>query len=321
MQSVRNALLACGLAVLGGAAAAGSALAQSAIAVVVNGDAVTTNEINQRARFLRLIQKDLTGPQLVKMATEEMVDERLKTQEAKRVKITANEAQVDAAVASIAQRVRLSPDQLKMALGQQGIDIGTLRNRLRAQVLWQQVVINRFSKTVSITDSQIVAALEKQKAKDAAGGKAAEPPSRTTAEYALNQVTFVVPKGAHAGEGAARLKEAEAFRGKVNGCDTLVQLAKSYREVVVKSIGKRTEDELPPQFRGALADTAVGKATKPVPTPSAVELLVVCARRDIEGDFKVRGKVEDDLREQEGQLLARQYISELRRIAVIDYKR
>lgn len=321
MNSVRIALLACATASMAVAAAPRPAEAQSAIKVVVNGEPVTTNEINQRARFLRLVQRDLSGEQLVKQATEELVEERLKAQEAKRMKLAVNEQQVDAAIAQIAQRVKLSPDQLRMALGQQGIDFGTLRGRIRSQVMWQQLVVNRFSRTVSITDSQIVAALEKQKAKQAADGKAAEPVQRTTAEYAIRQVTFVVPRNAASGEGQARLKQAEAFRARVNGCDSLVEVAKSFKEVVVKNIGKRTEDELPPQFRGVLADTAVGKVTKPVPTPTGVEMLAVCERRDIQGDFAVRGKVEDSLREQEGQLLARQYITELRRIAVIDYKR
>lgn len=322
MHRIGSAFLGCGIAVAAFVMATGAtttgAAAQSAIKAIVNGEPVTTNEIAQRARFLRLVQRDLSGDALMKQATEEMVEEKLKLQEAKRLKITVNEAQVDAAVATIAQRVRLTPDQLRMALGQQGIDFTTLRGRLRTQVIWQQMVVQRFQRTVSITDSQIAAALSKQRAKD--GGKTPDSADRTTAEYALQQVTFVVSKS-QPGSGAQRLKEAEAFRAKVNGCEGMVAVAKGFSEVVIKGIGKRTEDELPPQFRGVLAETGVGKVSKPVPTPTGVEMLAVCGRRDIKGDFSVRGKIEDELREQEGQLLARQYITELRRIAVIDYKR
>lgn len=297
------------------------ARAQSSIKIVVNGEPITTNEINQRARFLRLVARDAGGSQLQRMAADELVEEKLKLQEAKRLKINVTEQQVDAAVASIAQRVKLAPAQFAQALGQQGIDVTTLRNRLRAQIVWQQMVLARFSRTVSISDGQIVEAIEKQRQEAAAKGKpdanAAGP--RTTAEYALQQVTFVVPQ-AETALRPARMKEAEALRAKVTGCDSLVQAAKAYKETIVKSVGRRTEDELPDQFRGLLADTAVGKLTKPTQTPVGIEMLAVCEKREIQADLMGRSKVEGDLREKEGQIMARQYIGELRRIAVIDYK-
>ncbi|MEJ1158538.1 SurA N-terminal domain-containing protein [Prosthecomicrobium sp. N25] len=290
------------------------ASAQTAIKVVVNGEPITSNEINQRARFLRLVAKELSGPALQKQAMEELIDEKLKAAEAKRVKVTITEAQVDAAFAGIAERVKLAPSQLGQALAQQGIDARTLRARLRGQLTWQQLVLNRFSKSVTITDSQIIAALEKKGANRADLVK----PTKTD-EFLISQITFVVAKSTPGGA-AARLKEAEAFRARLNGCDGLNELARSYKEVVIKNVGRRTAEELPEGFRKPLTETPVGKATKPQAGGAGVELLAVCEKREVQTDIQDRGKVENDLREQEGQLLARQYISELRRIAVIDYK-
>ena len=85
------------------------AAAQSAIKVTVNGEAITTNEINQRARFLRLVSKDAAGPAVTRMATEELIEEKLKLAEAKRLKITATDQQVDNAFASIASRMYFAP--------------------------------------------------------------------------------------------------------------------------------------------------------------------------------------------------------------------
>jgi peptidyl-prolyl cis-trans isomerase SurA len=323
MNPVRTLFLAAGLAVavtLGAVATVVSpAAAQTAIKVVVNGEPITTNEIAQRARFLRLVAKDLSAPQLTKQATEELIEEKLKQQEAKRVRIQANEAQVEAAFAGIATRVKLTPAQLAQALGQQGVEVGTLKTRIRSQIIWQQLVLSRFQRSVTISDAQIVAALEKQKADNVAKGKAEEPARATTAEYALQQVTMVVPKGTPGG-GQSRMKEAEGFRAKATGCEGLVEIARGYKEVVVKNVGKRTEDELPQQFRGTIAETPVGKLSKPVVTPVGVEMLAVCSKRELQADLMVRSKVEDSLREKEGALMARQYISELRRIAVIIVK-
>lgn len=298
--------------------AATPATAQSAIKLVVNGEPITSNEINQRARFLRLVMRDRTGPQLTKEATEELIDEKLKQLEAKRTRVTVSDAQVEQALGALAQRVKLAPNQLGAALAQQGIDIGTLRQRIRGQLLWQQLVLNRFQRTVSITDSQVVDALEKQK-KNAKPGDKPAAGNGMTPEYSIQQITFVLSKSSPGGA-AGRLRDAEQFRAKASGCNNLVEVARGFKDVVVKNVGKRTADELPAAFRPILEETPAGKLTKPVPTPVGVEVIAVCERREIKADFLVRSKVEDDLREQEGQLLARQYISELRRIAVIDYK-
>jgi peptidyl-prolyl cis-trans isomerase SurA len=312
----RSMIAACLLAT--GASVGGMvspAAAQSQIKAVVNSEPVTSNEINQRAKFLHLVARDAPNSLLQQQALEELVDEKLKFQEAKRHKIDANEAQVNGAFASIASRVKLSPQQLVQALGQSGIEAATLRTRLKAQIVWQQLVLARFRQSVSISDQEVVQALEKQAGKDTK-----TPAGQQTSEYTLQEIIFVTPASAGKGGLDSRAKEAEQFRAKVSGCDTIPEQLKAYKEVVVKKLGKRTEDELPGAFLLLVAQTPVGKATKPVPSPNGVEVLVVCEKRELAGDLVARNKVEENLRDQQGAVLARQYIQELRRFAVIEYK-
>ncbi len=291
------------------------AVAQSTIRVVVNGEPITSNEISSRARFLRLVDRTTTGASVERAALNEMVEERLKLQEAKRVGVEASQGQVDAAFAGIAQRLKISPAQLEQGLGQQGISAATLKSRLKTQIIWQQLVVGRFSKSISITDSQIVDALEKKdggKPKTALG-------SGTSAEYTMRQVILIVP--AKAGDAGARTREAEALRAKVDGCDGLLETVKPMKETFVKSLGKRTADELPEKFQEELSQMVVGKLSKPSRTPIGVEMLIICAKRDVSGDFSIRSKVEQDLRNQEGEVFSRRYMNDLRRIAVIEYKK
>ena len=42
--------------------------------------------------------------------------------------------------------------------------------------------------------------------------------------------------------------------------------------------------------------------------------------REVQGDLSVKSKVESELKEQEGQLMARRYLADLKRQAIIDYK-
>lgn len=290
------------------------ALAQS-IRAVVNGDPITSGEIAERAGFLRLVHKGLGAGELQRAAMEELVDDRLKLAEAKRVKMVASDAEVDAAFGRMAAGMKATPAMLTQALSAQGTSVRTLKSRIKVQITWQRLVFARFSRTISIADAQIQDALEKK----SDGPDKFAIAKGTTTEYDLQQITMVVPREPP-GLGAQRLKEAEALRAKITSCDQLVPAVRAMKEAVVKPIGKRTADELPAQFRDTLAGTPIGKLTKPVPQPSAVEMLAVCGTREVQGDLTLKSKVETELKEQEGQLMARRYLADLKRQAIIDYK-
>ena len=318
MQSIRATAFAGLLAgaTIASILTAGTALAQTAIRVIVNGEAITSNEIAQRARFLRVVDRQTTGASVERAAMEELVEEKLKLQEAKRVGITVGDPQVEAAFASIAARLKISPAQLAAGLSHQGISPRSLKERLRGQIIWQQLVVGRFNRTVSISDSQIVDALAK---KEPGAAKTGGVTDGKTAEYTLQQVVLVVAQ--KGGNADARMREAEALRARVTSCDGLVEAVKPLPEALVKSFGKRTEDELPDNFRGLLADVPVGRLSKPIRSAVGVEMIAVCGKRDLSGDFQIRSKVEDEIRAKEGEVFARRYMNDLRRIAVIDYRK
>lgn len=289
--------------------------ASASIKAVVNGEPITTNEVAERARLLRLSSR-MSGPALERAALEELIEDKLKNQEGKRVGAEVSDAQAEAAFASIAQRMKISSAQLAAGLAQQGIPASGLKARIKTQILWQQLVMGRFNRSVNISDSAIVDALtKKQGSKEAAQqvGKDGK-----TAEYTLQQVVIVVAQG---GNADARMREAEALRAKVTSCDMLSGAVKAVSEATVKPLGKRTEDELPENFRGMLADVPVGRLSKPSRGPIGIEMVAVCEKRELAGDFQVRSKVEEELRAQEGEIFARRYINDLRRVAVIDYRK
>lgn len=317
MQSIRATAFAGLLAgaTIASILTAGTALAQTAIRVVVNGEAITSNEIAQRARFLRVVDRQTTGASVERAAMEELVEEKLKLQEAKRVGLEVSQAQVDAAFAGMAQRMRATPQQLAQALAAQGASADMLKSRLKAQMVWQQLVVGRFSRQIQISDSQVIDALSK---KDGGKGQQAAT-SGSTSEYTINQVILIVP--AAGGDAGARAREAEALRGRASGCEALREAAKPLKETVVKNLGKRTADELPEVFREELGKMEVGKLSKPQRSALGVEMLMICAKREVAGDFSIRSKVEQDLRNQEGEVYSRRYMNDLRRIAVIEYKK
>ena len=64
----------------------------------------------------------------------------------------------------------------------------------------------------------------------------------------------------------ARVKEAESLRARVTSCDQAVELAREYREVVVKNRVRRLSSDLAPNLQKLLESLPDGRMTPPEPT-------------------------------------------------------
>ncbi|WP_162901487.1 SurA N-terminal domain-containing protein [Breoghania sp. L-A4] len=296
---------ACALAPL----AAQPAHAQTSIEVVVNDEAITSYDIAQRARLLQLTTRRSAGA-AKKAALEELIDEHIKTQEAKRTGTSVSDAQVDEAFAQIASRTKMSPSQLGKALSRAGVQPSTLKARIGAEMAWAEVVRGRFRRTINISEQEIIAALQKQ------DGDSEE----TTTEVTITQLIFVVPRKSSKSLTTKRRGEANDLRKRFSSCEEGLKLTSEYNEVVVKPLGIRLLPELPANIRDSLEGVETGRLGKPVETGNGIEIFAVCNKREIQSDAAARNKVESDLRNKEGEMMSRRYLRELRRNAVIDYR-
>lgn len=283
------------------------AAAQASIKVIVNDQPVTTYAIAQRARLIQLTTKASNATQL---ATQELIEDVLKLQEAKRMRVEVDDAEVDAAFGTIAERIKLKPDQLKTALKQSGVDSRTLMARLKAQIAWSKVVRQRFNREVLVSEQDVIAALQ---AKD-------ETVARKTLVFEVYQVVFVVPGKSTDAQVARRKSEAESLRNRFNGCTEGLEFAKSLPEVVVKPLGRRLESDIGPVLTKLLDETPVGRLTPAERTPSGFEMVALCNKQTIDSDAAARRTMEDELMGTEGDLVARRYLRDLRSNASIEYR-
>ncbi len=295
------------MAIAGLSTGPGSALAASTIRIKVDDQPITSYDIAQRTGLLRLSG----APGGEKAAIEELINETLQFIEAAKRGISIPEGRVDAAIAEIAQHVKMSPDQLKKALGSQGVDIVTLRRRIKAQMTWQALVQMRTQmEGGSVKGSDITSALFEEND----GGKA------KTTEYILQQIIFVVPKGSSSGYVSQRRREAESFRGRFPGCDKSIDMARQLKGVVVKNIGRRTSDQLAGPDGDEIKHTPAGKTTRPVQSDNGIDLIAVCSTRTIDSNAAARTEVENKLLSEQNKNLGADYLAELRKKAVIEYR-
>ena len=171
---------AAGLLLLVVALAAAPAQAQ-VIMAMVNGDPVTAFDVDQRMKLVKLTEhKVLTQ----KEALEVLINERAKLKEGKRFGLELSKSDVDEQFDTMAKRMKIPTSQLEKALEQQGIRPESLKVRIKADYIWQQLVRGRFTQSLLVGEKEIQTAMN-------ANGEA-KPDDGNSFEYSMRPVVLLV---------------------------------------------------------------------------------------------------------------------------------
>ena len=154
-------------------------------------------------------------PQMRKGAQEELIEERLKLQEAKKNGIEVTDDEVRRILKGLAEHNKMTEEQFVQHLKGLGVDATTLKERFRAMIGWREVVRRRFSAQISVTQREIDRAVS-------ASGEAGD----DGVELHVQKITLSMPTAADQASMAKRFAEAEALRRKFGGCKTMAGLAK-----------------------------------------------------------------------------------------------
>lgn len=249
----------------------------ASVKVKVNGDPITDIQIAQRQSLMKLEGK--SGQQ---GAIDELVNEALELQEAKRLNITVSDAEIDDAVLQLARQIKVSMSNLQKVLTDNGVGMQTLRDRMKANLAWNKVTAGVINQRVKISDADID---KEAKAKLTAAN---------SFDYILKEVYFIMPGGK--GNASARTAQANQYRKSFAGCDSAVQLSLSYTDAAVRDIGRRNANQLPPPIAAELSKLNVGGITSPRVVDGGISMLAICAK---EGSTDTTF-IADDLRQNAG---------------------
>src|SRR5207244_3280772 len=136
-------------------AATSSARAQTVV-VLVNGEPVTALDIESRMKFIHLTtQKEAARAAVI----NDLIDEKLKIKEGKRWGIEHTDAEIDGMYANMASRMHQSADQLTQNLQKGGVNPQTLKSKIRADSVWNQLVRGRFAPSLQLSEIDVDIAL------------------------------------------------------------------------------------------------------------------------------------------------------------------
>ena len=299
-------LLAAALLIAGDLLPSGGRAFAQQVVVIVNGDPITALDIEQRSKLNQLSgNKTQTRQEVI----DELISEKLKVREAKRFGLEASDSEVDGAYANMASRMRSTADQLTAQLARSGINAATLKSRIRADIVWPQIVRGRYQSSLQIGEKDILTALE-SKGDEGAGY-----------DYTLRPILFLVPAGSPSNVVDGRKREAEGLRARFQGCEEGIPFARALRDVAVRDQIVRSSAELSPELRKVLDGIEVGKLTTPEVTKLGVEMFAICAKKESAAENSPdKRKAKEKVMQERYEQRSKQYLREIRRSAMIEYR-
>jgi peptidyl-prolyl cis-trans isomerase SurA len=247
-------------------------------------------------------------PSMKKEALEELIEERLKMQEAKRISSTADDAQVDNILKGLAERNKMTLDQFGKHLQGMGADIKSMRDRFRATLSWNDVVRRKFSHEVVISQSEV----DRFVATSTAGDD--------EVELKMQRFTLSMPAKFDQKSLAQRLDDAEKLRADFKGCATGQVAAAKVVNTKFEDLGVKKAATVPEPTRSLLINAKAGEIVPPNVTKAGVEVYALCERTVVKAAEKKRAEFEGDLKQKEFEVKARRLLRDLRNDAHIEYR-
>lgn len=282
-------------------------LAQS-VAVMVNGEPITTLDIEQRSRLIKISTHKVPSRQQV---IDELIDEKVKVKEAKKFGVNPTSTDIDHAYANMGARMGMSSEQLTKSLASQGVRPETIKSRLRADLVWGSIVRGRFKESLLVSDRDVNEALK---------SSGEDKTKIEGVEYQMRPVVLIISRGAAPSVMEARRTEANSLRERVQSCAEAIRLIKVMRNATIRDTITKTSADLPPPLRDLLDKTEVGHLTPPEITRQGVEMVAVCGKKVTSVDTPKKKEIREKMFAEKYEKRSKSYLDNIRRSAMIEYR-
>lgn len=243
------------------------------IVAVVNDDVILESELDAEvAGITKQIDasKDTVPPinVLRKQVLDHMIDDKLELQEAANEGITVSDDSVNQAISRIVEHNGLTLSELPEKLKEQGIDYADFRQRLRQQIIMQEIQQKVVQDQMDIKPREVDAQLKQDQ-------ETGDP----NAQYHLSQILIATPLDPTADQVTAARKKAQAIYEKLKqGADfAATAIASSDGQQALKGgdLGWRRQSELPTVFTDVISNMNPGDISEPVQSPSGFHIVKV----------------------------------------------
>ena len=278
------------------------------IVVMVNGDPITDFDIEQRSKLDQLTTQKTPRRQDV---INQLIDDKVKIKEGKKYGVDPSASDINQSFEGMAQRMRITSDQLAKSLESKGLRPETLKSRMRAEMVWGSLVRGRFKEKLLVGERDVAQAVQAQ-----TGDKL----QIEGTEYKMQPIVLIVPRGSSPAFMETRKKEAESYRARVGSCEEANSLFRSTPNATIRDTVTKTSAELPEALRKVLDDTPIGHLTAPELTKNGIEMVVLCSRKPTMIDTPKKREVREKMYQEKYEKTQKAYLDELRKAAMIEYR-
>ena len=279
------------------------------IVVMVNGDPITDFDIDQRSKLDLLTTQKTPGRQEV---INELIDDRVKIKEGKKYGVDPGVSDINQSYEGMAQRMRISPEQLTKSLEVKGVRPETLKGRMKAEMVWTSLVRGRYKEKLMVGEKDVADKVRE-------GGN--EKLQIEGTEYKMQPIVLIVPRGSPAAFTETRQKEAESYRARVASCDEANSLFRSTPNATIRESVTKTTADLPEALRKVLDDTPIGHLTAPEVTKQGIEMVVLCSRKPTTIDTPKKREIREKMYSEKYEKTQKAYLEEIRKAAMIEYRK
>jgi len=295
--------------------------AKQEVVAIVNNEAITDVDFNNRVDLILKtsnLPKNPTTLNAVKWQVLQMlIDEKLCSQEAKRLNIVLDELDVMHAKQTIAANNKLSITQFNEYLAQKGISVEELENQLKHQFLWSRLIKTKIEPLISVSDQEL---------------KSTKPIKSSITTVNTDQVKLaeiVILPTKKGSEKAKYLVEQIVNELKSGGDFSALARDFSQSNTAKKNgiIGWFHINQLSRDFYSAIVNLKEGEVSQPIITNDSITIIKVLERKSetINSDLNTTDKVNDEefkeaLKQRKLDVQIKSYIKKLRSQAYIDIK-
>ncbi len=296
---------------------------ESAVIATVNDQPVTSFDIDQRIRLLKILGQ--TSSNRVKIGND-LINDVIKIEEAKRFRIDATEKDIDERLKRVAESLKTDEAGLAAKLRAQGIAMSAFRQYTAAQMDFGRLLIAKYKEKV--TADPAVVDKRMNEIKSEINGKLAkikaDPRMQAITVYSILEVDFPVEsndpqllqsRAIEAGQYAQKFKSCANPRGPASGIFNV-------------KIGKKLEADgrkLPPALRKLFDSRGPNNAYGPLRGPGGIQVIAFCSKRSLspqmpKAQMPTRQQIENAILNEKYDSVEQKYVAIMRKKAIIEYK-
>lgn len=250
-----------------------SGIPREAVAAIVNDQVITTFDLRQRMRLMLLSAGGQIPvealPQLQQRALRDLVEEKLKLQEAAEFELEVSDEELQQELAVVAAQSNLQAEQFINALEADGISPASLQDQIESGIVWPQLVQGRFRDRIRVNDDEVEDTLNRMRE------------DVSLEQFLVSEICIPVADPSQAQQYyQGSLQLIEQMRAGVPFAVVAQQFSACTTAAVGGDVGWVRAGELPQELDTAIRELPAGAVTNPIPSEGAFIIMAVRDKRE-----------------------------------------